>query len=172
MFKFCPKCGYDLLATKNASGEAQRGICLNCGFIYYPVSKPCVGVLILKDSKVLLVRRAVEPFKGYWDIPGGFLEQGEDPVDGAAREVQEETGLKIEPDEILGIYMDKYGPDGESTLNICYTAKVIGGEPKAGSDATEMEWFDLESLHHNMGEIEIAFEWSRAAINRLLTRKK
>jgi ADP-ribose pyrophosphatase YjhB (NUDIX family) len=172
MYKFCPRCGYSLLENRSESNGAQRGICLNCGFIYYPVSKPCVGVFVLKENKVLLVRRAVEPFKGQWDIPGGFLEKGEDPVEGAIREVREETGFNIKIAKILGIFMDEYGRDREATLNICYTASVIGGTPGAGSDATAMDWFDLEILRKNLAEIDIAFQWSKAAINRLLSSQK
>jgi ADP-ribose pyrophosphatase YjhB (NUDIX family) len=79
-------------------------------------------VLAVKEGQLLLVRRAIEPYYGYWDIPGGFLEAGEHPEAGAIREMEEETGLVIEPVEILGLYMSTYGPAGEPTLNICYVA--------------------------------------------------
>jgi 8-oxo-dGTP diphosphatase len=162
MYKFCPKCGYSLIEKKSESGDTKREVCLNCGFIHYPQSKPCVGVFVLEEGRVLLVRRSVEPFKEYWDIPGGFLEEGEHPEQGAVREIKEETGLIVEPTKILGIFMDKYGPDQEATLNICYIAKKIDGELKAGSDAKEAKWFNLKKLPR-----KIAFEWSKDAIKQL-----
>ena len=112
--------------------------------------------------QVLLVRRAVEPFRGYWDIPGGFLESGEHPAAGARREVREETGLEIEPTEVLGFFMDVYGPEQEPTLNICYLSRIIGGEEKAGSDAAETRWFLLDQLPE-----QLAFAWEREALDLL-----
>jgi len=114
------------------------------------------------SARVLLVKRAVEPFRGYWDIPGGFLESGEHPADGARREILEETGLLIEPTEVLGFFMDVYGPEDEPTLNICYLARVVGGEEKAGSDAAEMRWFPVDQLPK-----QIAFRWEREALDLL-----
>lgn len=140
----------------------SRQTCQTCGFIFYQCSKPCVGVLVAKKNEVLLIKRAIEPFKGFWDIPGGFLENGEHPVIGAIRELQEETGFIIEPLEILDIFMDSYGPEQLATLNICYTAKVVGGNPKTGSDAIDLKWFPLNSLPH-----DIAFEWQKKALGLL-----
>jgi ADP-ribose pyrophosphatase YjhB (NUDIX family) len=125
-------------------------------------SKPCIGVIILDKDRLLLVRRAIEPFKDYWDIPGGFLEVGEHPEAGAVREVREETGLVIKPTETLGIFMDVYGSKQVSTLNICYIANIIGGQPYVGSDAAEMEWFPVNALPDN-----IAFQWARDALQLL-----
>ena len=78
-----------------------------------------------------MLSRAEEPFKGRWDIPGGFLDEGEHPLDGIRRELREETGLEVEPVEFLGVWMDRYGGDStaEATLNLYWTARVIGGEP-------------------------------------------
>jgi NADH pyrophosphatase NudC (nudix superfamily) len=92
-FNFCPNCGARLPPSDD--GFAPQG-CAQCGRTQYHNSKPCAGALIVKENRVLLVLRAVEPFKGCWDIPGGFLEAGEHPYDGMLREVKEETGLEIE----------------------------------------------------------------------------
>ncbi len=92
------------------------------------------------------MKRASEPFKGYWDIPGGFLEAGEHPEVGVLREIREETGLHIRLEKLLGIFMDVYQTTGDPTLNIFYTATVTGGEARAGSDATHVQWFDLNAL--------------------------
>ena len=160
---FCPECG-GLLSLRVLHG-AERMACRKCRFVLYENSKPCVGVLALSEGRVLLVKRAIEPFKGYWDIPGGFLEAGEHPADGAVREMREETGLEIEPVEILGIFMDVYGPEQLPTLNLCYLAKVSGGEPRASSDASDLAWFPVDKLPD-----EIAFSWEKEALALLKGR--
>lgn len=165
MYYFCPKCGSNLKECYIESEKRNRQICQNCGFIFYKCSKPCVGVFLIRNNSVLLIKRAIEPFKGFWDIPGGFLEAGEHPATGAIRELQEETGLIIEPIEILDIFMDEYGSEQEDTLNICYIANVVGGVPKAGSDATDMKWFSLDSLPD-----KIAFKWQNKALELLKNR--
>ncbi|GIK39242.1 MAG: DNA mismatch repair protein MutT [Chloroflexota bacterium] len=101
---------------------------------------------MVDQNKLLLIRRAIEPFKGCWDIPGGFLEPGEHPEIGAVREILEETGLRVQLGELLGIFMDVYETTGDPTLNIFYTATVAGGEARAGSDAAHLHWFDLDAL--------------------------
>jgi len=97
---------------------------------------------------VLLARRGHEPFLGRWDIPGGFLEEGEHPLDGLRRELREETGLEVEPLEFVGVWMDRYGGDStaEATLNMYWTARVVGGEPEAADDVSELGWFGAEEL--------------------------
>jgi ADP-ribose pyrophosphatase YjhB (NUDIX family) len=143
-FSFCPKCG-ERLAIRLLD-QHERLVCIGCGFVFYQNSKPCVGALVVDQGRLLLVKRAAAPFKGYWDIPGGFLEAGEHPKDGAVREIFEETGLHIQLGDLLGIFMDIYETTGDPTLNIFYTATVMGGEARAGSDATDLHWFDLNAL--------------------------
>ena len=143
-FSFCPKCGGQL-ATQIIDHH-ERPVCTHCAFVVYQNSKPCVGALILEGRKLLLVKRAEEPFKDYWDIPGGFLEAGEHPESGALREILEETSLHIQLGELLGIFTDVYATSGDPTLNLFYTATITGGEARAGSDATGLQWFDLHDL--------------------------
>ncbi|MCL4297391.1 MAG: NUDIX hydrolase [Anaerolineae bacterium] len=126
--------------------QHERLVCNDCSFVFYQNSKPCAGVLIIEKDKLLLIKRAIEPFKGYWDIPGGFLEPGEHPEIGAVREILEETGLHVQLGELLGIFMDVYETTGDPTLNLFYTATIAGGEARAGSDAAHLHWFDLDAL--------------------------
>lgn len=159
---FCPKCGGKLAICFIESEKRNRKACQICSSIFYEHSKPCVGALVLKEDSVLLIQRAVEPFKGFWDIPGGFLELGEHPVDGIIRELKEETNLLIEPIKILDIFIDVYGSEEEPTLNICYICQVVRGEPKASSDAMDIRWFKIEYLPNN-----IAFGWAKMAFDLL-----
>jgi len=156
-YTFCPLCATKL--EPHTIEQRHLLACPACEWVFYNNSAPCVGVVVVREDKVLLVKRALEPFKGWWDIPGGFLESGEHPADGAKREILEETGLLIEPTEVLGFFMDVYGPDEEPTLNICCLGTVVSGEEKAGSDAEGLGWFALDGLPE-----KIAFRWEREAL--------
>jgi ADP-ribose pyrophosphatase YjhB (NUDIX family) len=138
----CPRCRAGLL------GDLTRVECPECGFVAYANPKPTATAVCVDDGRVLLARRAVEPFAGAWDLPGGFVEEGEHPLDALRRELREETGLEIEPEELLGIWMDVYGGDSTaaSTLNLVWVARVAGGEPRAADDVSELAWFARDAL--------------------------
>ena len=139
-FKFCPRCKFKLKSTPDSFK------CKSCGSRIYKNSAPTASILIIKDDKVLLAKRGLEPFKDKYDIVGGFLKNGEDPITGVLRETMEETGLKIKILDLLGIYVDTYGKGGESTLNINYIGEIISGKMKAADDVAELEWFDIKKL--------------------------
>ena len=162
-YTFCPKCAARL-EPRDHHGR-MLPTCPSCSFTFYNNAAPCTGVFVVKDRSVLLVKRAVEPFKDWWDVPGGFLESGEHPVEGAKRELIEETGLVIEPTEMLGFWPDVYGPEEEPTLNIGYLAEIVGGEMRAGDDASELAWFPLDALPE-----QLAFRWEREALELLAKR--
>jgi ADP-ribose pyrophosphatase YjhB (NUDIX family) len=150
-WKLCPRCGAEL------GGDAARLACDACGFIVYASSKPTAGALCVDNGRVLLARRAHPPFEGFWDIPGGFLDEGEGPLDGLRRELREETGLEVEPQRFLGIWMDRYGGDStaEATLNLYWTARVVGGDAAPADDVSELRWFNRDELP---APDELAFE--------------
>ncbi len=100
--------------------------------------------MIVRNGKVLLVRRAGEPFRGCCDIPGGFCEADEHPADAAIREVREETGLQIELTGLLGIWIDHY--EGRTTLNVHYLAWPLSQRIVLGSDADGAAWFAPDAL--------------------------
>jgi ADP-ribose pyrophosphatase YjhB (NUDIX family) len=109
-----------------------------------------VGSIIIEDSRVLLVKRAHPPIQGQWSIPGGVLEVGEMVRDAAIREAREETGLVIEPGELLGVF-DRILRDSEQRVQYHYVlidflCRPVGGELRAASDAEEVRWFTLEEL--------------------------
>jgi len=165
-YRFCPYCGGQTKTKYIAEEEQERTVCTPCDERFYYNSIPCVGALIVDRNRVLLVKRNQTPFKGYWDIPGGFLEAGEHPEKGIMREVFEETGLRVKLNEILGIFMDKYGRKRKDTLNIYYIAKIIGGEMRAGSDAAALKWFSKNNLPKR-----IAFRNGRQALEAWQNRK-
>lgn len=112
--------------------------------IIYKNSAPTASMLIVKNDKVLLARRNVEPFKGEYDVVGGFLKYGEDPTAGVRRETEEETGLTVRIIKMLGVYMDTYGKGGKRTLNFYYVGEIVSGRIKAKDDVAALEWFPID----------------------------
>ena len=151
--RFCQACGAPVVEARG------RFDCSACGRRHYLNSKPTTGALVVRDGKLLLVRRLHEPFKDWWDVPGGFLEPGEHPEAGVARELREETGLVVRPTRLFGIYMDTYGEDGDPTMSIKYECEVVGGREQAGDDAVELGWFGVDEIPEN-----VAFASGRAAV--------
>jgi 8-oxo-dGTP diphosphatase len=142
-WKFCPRCRAEL---EHAGGRVS---CARCGFVAYATSQPTACAIVLDDrGRILLARRAADPFAGRWDLPGGFLDEGEHPLAALERELREETGLEVEPLDFVGVWMDRYGSgeDAAATLNLYWTARVKGGEPKAADDVTELSWFPPDGL--------------------------
>jgi 8-oxo-dGTP diphosphatase len=137
--------------------------------VLYLNPRPTTCAVMVEGDRVMLVRRAVEPRRGFWDLPGGFLEQGEHPAEGLRREVREETGLEIEILEPLGFFLDRYPEPGETTLNLYFVARVTSGKPTPGSDVAEIRWFSRDALPPAE---EIAFANNRAALTAWLAGER
>jgi len=104
-----------------------------------------VGAVIVQDGRVLLVRRGSEPLRGHWTLPGGALEVGETLAAGVEREVKEETGLEVEPIELVEIIDRIYREDGRVRFHYViadYLCRVTGGELRAASDADAARWVE------------------------------
>jgi 8-oxo-dGTP diphosphatase len=109
-----------------------------------------VGAIIIENSRVLLIKRAHPPLQAQWSIPGGVLEVGELVRDAAIREASEETGLIVEPADLLGVY-DRVLRNPEQRVQYHYVlidflCRRVGGELQAASDAAEVRWFTREEL--------------------------
>jgi ADP-ribose pyrophosphatase YjhB (NUDIX family) len=104
-----------------------------------------IGAVIVEDGRVLLVRRGHEPLKGHWSLPGGVLEVGESLHAGLVREVKEETGLTVEPIELIEL-LDRIHRDGERIryhyVIADYLCRIAGGALQAASDADEVRWVE------------------------------
>jgi ADP-ribose pyrophosphatase YjhB (NUDIX family) len=142
-FKFCPRCGFEL-SQEHLYGQL-REVCPNCKWIHFIDPKVAAGVLVIKDQRVLLVRRAGEPFRGLWTLPAGFVNSGEDPAEAAARECLEETGLSVRVTRVHEIVAGKEHPRGADFV-IVYEAELSGGEMKAEDDADAVDWFEKNNL--------------------------
>ncbi|RLC61569.1 MAG: DNA mismatch repair protein MutT [Chloroflexota bacterium] len=134
---YCPRCGH-ALEDREAFGRVRR-FCPACDRIVFRDLKVAAGVLVEHEGQVLLVRRAVNPRKGMWSFPAGFVEFDEDPAEAAVRECREETGLEV---EITGL-LDVIGPepDGAASIVIVYRARPVGGELQAADDVDRAAFF-------------------------------
>lgn len=144
-FNFCPKCGNEMPRSREPS------YCGHCDVTYYRNAKPCASVLPVKEGRVLLAKRARQPHKGEYDIIGGFMEADELPEEAALREAKEETGLDMKIVCLLGIYKDRYGEDGDYTLNLHYIAEVVDGAMQAMDDVAELEWVSIDAVPLDQG---------------------
>ncbi|OYT59518.1 ADP-ribose pyrophosphatase [Thermoplasmatales archaeon ex4484_30] len=105
-----------------------------------------VDGVIIKDKKILLIRRKNEPFKGKWALPGGFVDYGERVEDAVIREIKEETGLDTKIARLLGVYSDPERDPRGHTVSIAYLLSPKEGVPEGGDDALEARFFDINEL--------------------------
>jgi len=140
---WCPRCASPLTA---GAGCVE---CAACGFVGWANPAPTANALCEDaEGRLLLVRRAREPFLGRWDIPGGFIEEDEHPLDALRRELLEETALEVEPGDYVGAWIDRYGdePGAPFTLNLFWRARVLGGDAHPADDVSELSWFARDEL--------------------------
>ena len=156
--KYCPYCGTGLV-EKFCEGALRR-YCNRCNEPIYenPIPATCMVVVDNKD-RVLLVKRSVEPKKGFWCLPGGFMELGETPEKAALRELKEETGLAGRIDMLLGVSSNP-SAQYHTVLMVGFLVKSYSGSLIAGDDAIDTAYFHYNELP------EIAFE-SHASFIRM-----
>lgn len=153
MINFCTQCGH-AVEERHAYGRL-RPVCPSCGHIHFIDPKVAAAVLIERDGRVLLTRRANDPQKGLWVPPGGFVDYDEDPRHAAIRECEEETGLKVEITELVDVISSVGHAEfraGGASIVIFYRARVVGGELAASDDADQVGYFGPGELP------ELAFE--------------
>jgi ADP-ribose pyrophosphatase YjhB (NUDIX family) len=158
--RFCPHCTHPL--EQGLAFDRVRPICTACGFVHFRDPKVGVSVLVEQAERVLLVQRAIEPEKGKWCLPSGFVEWDEDPETAAARECVEETGLEV---TVLGLdevahYTDDFRGPG---INLVYRAQAIGGTLKPGDDALRAVLFARDALPP---ATSVAFRGHRRTLER------
>jgi 8-oxo-dGTP diphosphatase len=160
-WQFCPICGE---AIEKDDGRAQCGA---CGFVGYANPVPAAeAVCFDPDGRVLLGRRAIDPGAGLWDLPGGFLNEDEEPLDALRREVLEETGLRLDDPQFLGFWLEPY--DGRVVLCLTWTARTTGGG-MAADDLAELRWFEPDALPDAR---ELAFTHYPDALSAALAARK
>jgi ADP-ribose pyrophosphatase YjhB (NUDIX family) len=140
---FCPNCGYQLGAASFPFAASVS--CPQCHAIHYHHLKVGVGAVIERADHVLLLRRSQEPFKDRWNLPAGYVDYGESPENGVAREVAEECCLVVGAVTLLGVHYFTDDPRGNGIL-ITFRCQEVQGEPKLSSESSVLGFFARGSL--------------------------
>lgn len=165
MVRFCSRCGTELEFGPIEGEERDRLACRSCGFVFYVNPRLVVTTLPVTDrGEVVLIRRGIAPGYGRWAQPGGFLEIDETVRDAAIRETLEETGLLVEPVQIVGLYSRVQA----AVVVVAYEARIVGGEPCATHESLETRAFAPEAIPWP----DIAFETSMRALRDWVARTR
>lgn len=154
--KFCPRCAGGLIKQPVPPEFKHHLACNGCGYIYYFNPKVVGCALPIRDNKVLLLKRNIEPSLGRWTYPGGFVDLGETVMQAAVRETKEETNVDIEIASLLDVYSYPHVP----VVIVVYLARIIGGEPRSGVEAQDTAFFD----YHQIPWRELAFNSTHEAL--------
>lgn len=145
-YRFCPKCATPLESIFRY--DRVRPGCPACGFVHFSDPKVAVIGLVVADGKVLLVRRAVDPGKGLWSLPGGYMDAGEMPAEALRREVGEEVGLTVVVGELLTVFPMENGEGRRTGIVLAYATQLAGAQLAgvekaihAQDDVSEASWF-------------------------------
>lgn len=143
--------------------RAKNGdlFCVRCPFINFRNARPTVTALILHKNKVLLARRNYNPFKDYWDLPGGFIDKGEHPEDAIKRELKEEMGMSVRIKKLFGVYTGTYlwNVDPCYILSVAYIVEPQGWYERIvdAKEVKDIKWFSKKELKRK----KIAFDSNR-----------
>ncbi len=149
-FRYCPRCGQSL--SLQPDGGRQRATCRACGFIHFSTFSLGVGGIVVRDNKVLFIRRGQDPGKGRWTIPGGYVEQDEPFEEAVVRELFEETSVRTEVQGVLAARNSLTQRD--SNVYIVFTLKDLGGGPQC--DEVEVDRAEFLALHEFEALAELA----------------
>lgn len=160
--RFCPLCRGDLVRIPIPPDQKEEAVCSACGFVFYLNPKLVAGTIPVEDGRVLLVRRNINPSKGKWTFPGGFVDWGETVTGAALRETQEETGLRVDLDGLVGVYSYPSAP----IVIVVYRARVAGGTLQLSDEIQELAWLAPGEIPWD----ELAFPSTREALRDFLSR--
>jgi ADP-ribose pyrophosphatase YjhB (NUDIX family) len=163
--RFCTRCGSALRFGPIEGEDRDRLSCGTCHFIAYVNPRLVVTTIpITEAGEVVLLRRGLEPGRGWWAQPGGFLEVDETVGQAAVRETLEETGLVVEPGEIIGLYSRLEA----AVVVLAFEARVVGGTARTNPEALEIEAFPPDAIPW----AGIAFKTSHWALYDWVRRKR
>ena len=153
--RFCPACGQAVEPRQLEEDHRPRLVCPN-GHVTWRNPRVVVGALPVQAGRVFLARRAIEPGLGRWTYPGGFLEVGESAQEGARREAEEETELRIEVGRLIGVYSRPH----VGIVTVVFAADVVGGRPEPAAETSEVRGFDPDEIQWD----ELAFTTVESAL--------
>ena len=139
--RFCPACGRPVEPRTLEADHRPRLVCPE-GHVTWRNPRVVVGTLPVRDGRLYLARRAIEPALGRWGNPSGFLELGESTQEGARRETEEETQLLVEIGRLVGVYSRPHA----GVITIVYEASVVGGAPEPAAETSEVRDFGPDEI--------------------------
>ncbi len=142
--KFCSECGAPVVKKIPEHDTHERFVCTNCGFVHYQNPVVIVSCLATYGKKALWMKRAEEPRRGYWSVPSGFMEFGESLQEAAARELYEETRVKLPP-EAMKLYGVGSVADGRQVY-VSFRAELNSPECSPGPESLEVALFSADEL--------------------------
>jgi 8-oxo-dGTP diphosphatase len=157
-FCFCPICS-DALVTLPTGPDQGRMGCQRGHFVHYDNPAITAFAFVQHDGRYLILERDQEPYRGRWDLPGGFVEAGESPAEAVQREILEETGLCIEALTIIGGYTSRYGDEGKWTVDIGFHCRASSGNLSLSAESSAAEWVSIERMPR------LAFAGERSALD-------
>jgi ADP-ribose pyrophosphatase YjhB (NUDIX family) len=132
----------DFVSIIPAGDNRERQVCSDCGYVAYENPKVIVGAVVAEGGRVLLCRRAIEPRRGYWTLPAGYMELNETTAEGAMREAMEEAGANIALDGLLALYnVSRIGQ-----VQVLYRASFATPGITAGDESLEVRMFAWEDI--------------------------
>jgi len=140
---YCPRCG--TAVTQAERFGRLRPVCPSCNWVYFADPKVAVALLVERGDEVLLVRRAVDPKRGMWTLPAGFVDAGENPVLAAEREILEETGLQAHVTGLIDVLFGQEHPGGAHIV-IFYRGHIDSGSMHADDDVDRAAFFNRNNL--------------------------
>ena len=152
--RYCPNCAGTLQVRE--SGGTARPVCPKCGRVVYFDPKIAATAVVERGGRVLLIKRGNQPGYGQWSMPGGYVDRGEVVEEAAAREVWEETGLRVEINGLIGLFSEREHP----VIVAAFAAREAGGELAAGEEALDIGFFSLDALP------DLAFPRDRLILQR------
>ncbi len=161
---YCERCGSRMVHKFVPAEERERDVCPACGFIRYFNPTPIVVAIIEHEGKILLARRAIEPRKGFWTLPGGFQELHETLAQGAARESMEEAGASIDVRQLYIVYDIPFA--GQATF--VFLARLEGDSFAPGPESLEVRLFSEEEIPWK----ELSFKTVSIALRHYFSDRK
>ncbi len=156
-FRFCPLCSDELIALVSGPDCGRMG-CQRGHFVHYGNPAVTAFAFVERSGRYLVLERGQEPYRGRWELPGGFVEAGESPAETVRREVFEETGLRIEAPNILGAYTSRYGDDGKWTVDVAFHCQAPTGELSLSAESSDAAWIPIDQMP------PLAFAGERSAL--------
>lgn len=158
-FRFCPKCGGALRQQPVNGDPKERLVCSSCGFVFYQDPKVSACTIPVLDGRVALVKRAIDPGRGFWVFPGGYMDQDETAEEAAVRETREEVGLEVRVSRLVGVYSYR-----TPVVVVVYACDVLGGELRIDRESQEVRLFAPAEIPWE----QLAFPSTRDALRDFL----